>query len=118
MNYRNLRMQNGDYVTDNMGGLLRLSGTNALLQEVLFRLTARRGTFPFWEELGSQLWRLGSVPANSRQAAAKQYAAEALSDLSGISVTDAVLIPCGTGAELTVYLSYESGNLSVTLTLQ
>ena len=50
-----LELRNGDYVSDGAGGLRRLEGDQALLQRVLFRLTARRGQFPFLEELGSRL---------------------------------------------------------------
>ena len=48
------------------------------MEQVLFRLTARRGTFPFLPELGSRLWQLGQLPAARRQSAAEQYVAEAL----------------------------------------
>lgn len=106
-----LRMRDGDYIPDNMGGLVQLSGTDALLQEVLFRLTARRGAFPFWDTLGSRLWQLGSVPASERSIAAKQYAAEALSELDGLSVTDAVLQEKDGTAYLTVFLSWERQTL-------
>ena len=52
------KLRDGDYIADGLGGVVRTEGTEALLQRVLFRLTARRGTFPFWETLGSQLWKL------------------------------------------------------------
>ena len=73
-----LKLQNGDYVPDGVGGLLRVEGREALLQRAVFKLTARRGAFPFLPELGSRLHRLGKVPPAQRQAAAAQYAAEAL----------------------------------------
>ena len=73
-----LELRDGDYVADGAGGLRRVTGDAALLQRVLFRLTARRGTFPFWETLGSRLWQLGRVSPAGRQAAARQYVAEAL----------------------------------------
>lgn len=57
-----LILRNGDYVPDGVGGLRRAAGQEALLQRVLFRLTARRGAFPFWEDLGSRLWQLGRLP--------------------------------------------------------
>lgn len=41
-----LSLRNGDYVPDGTGGLRRTEGREALLEQVLFRLTARRGTFP------------------------------------------------------------------------
>ena len=38
-----LSLRNGDYVPDGTGGLRRTEGREALLEQVLFRLTARRG---------------------------------------------------------------------------
>ena len=62
-----LEIRDGDYVLDTAGALRRACGAEALLQRVLFRLTARRGTFPFWEGLeagcgswGESLRRAGS----------------------------------------------------------
>ena len=75
-----LELRDEDYVADGAGGLRRVTGDAALLQRVLFRLTARRGTFPFWETLGSRLWQLGRVSPAGRQAAARQYVAEALAE--------------------------------------
>ena len=42
-----LKLQNGDYVLDGAARLCRVEGAEALLQRVLFRLSARRGAFPF-----------------------------------------------------------------------
>ena len=75
-----LELKNGDYLPDGAGGLRRVGGREALLQRALFRLTARRGSFPFWESLGSRLWELGRVPAHKRQSAARQYVTEALAE--------------------------------------
>lgn len=110
-----LMLRDGDYVPDGVGGLRRAGGQEALLQRVLFRLTARRGTFPFWEELGSRLWRLGQIPAAGRQAAAKQYVAEALADEAGLTVEDVALTEDGGAAALRVELGYEGGTLAVEL---
>jgi len=109
------KLRGGDYVPDGAGGVERISGGEALLSEVLFRLTARRGSFPFREELGSRLWQLGSLPAARRSAAAAQYAAEALSDLTSLTVESAELVE-DTG-ELTVRLLHDGEDLSVTLTV-
>ena len=78
-----LSLRNGDYVLDGTGGLRRAEGREALLERVLFRLTARRGTFPFLPELGSRLWQLGQLSAAQRQSAAEQYVAEALAPEDG-----------------------------------
>ena len=67
-----LRMKNGDYVPKG-SGLETVSGSEAVLQRVLLRLTARRGAFPFMESFGSRLWTLGQLKAAERQAAAEQY---------------------------------------------
>ena len=88
-----LQMRNGDYVSDCAGCLRSVSGNEALLQRVIFRLTARRGSFPFAEELGSRLWQLGKIPAAKRLSAAKQYVAEALAaeknlEIDSVSLTE------------------------------
>lgn len=57
-----LRMKNGDYVPKG-SGLETVSGSEAVLQRVLLRLTARRGAFPFMESFGSRLWTLGQLKA-------------------------------------------------------
>ncbi len=111
-----LALRDGDYVPNGVGGLRRVGGQEALLQRVLFRLTARRGMFPFWEELGSQLWQLGKIPAAERQAAAKQYVAAALAGEKGLTVERVELAPNADGGTvLTAELSYEGKELAVTL---
>ena len=86
-----LSLRNGDYVPDGTGGLRRTEGREALLEQVLFRLTARRGTFPFLPELGSRLWQLEQLPAARRQSAAEQYVAEALAAEPGLTVEQVIL---------------------------
>ena len=73
--------------------LYRLTGEGreALLERVIFRLTAHRGQFPFLEDLGSQLWRLGRVGSAGRQAAAEQYVTEALKGEEGLTVESVAL---------------------------
>lgn len=113
-----LMIQNGDYVPDGAGGLCRVGGQKALLQRVLFRLTARRGSFPFWEELGSRLWQLGQMPVSSRQTAAKQYVTEALAEEPELTVEQVTLLQNGNRAFLTVELAYQGELLSITMDLQ
>lgn len=114
-----LKIRDGEYVTDGIGGLVRVSGTEALLQRVLFRLQARRGMFPFLETIGSRLWKLGGVAAAQRQAAAKQYVAEALEDEENLSVEAVTLQNREDGTtELTVKLEYEGETLSAELTVR
>ena len=110
-----LELKNGDYLPDGAGGLRRVGGREALLQRALFRLTARRGSFPFWESLGSRLWELGRVPAHKRQSAARQYVTEALAE-EPVTVEEVLLEQGEDGAAaVTVRLRYEGESLPVTV---
>ena len=110
-----LRLKNGDYIPDGKGGVVRLSGDNALLQRVLFRLSARRGALPMLPELGSQLYLLGREPSEARLAAARQYAAQAVSP-EGLQVEDLQLTERGDGRmDLTVWLRGENAALTATV---
>lgn len=110
-----LALRDGDYISDGAGGLRRVQGREALLQRVLFRLTARRGAFPFWETLGSRLWSLGRVPKLERLSAARQYVVEALEE-EAVSVENVALeqFPDGSAA-VTVELKYQGETLPVTV---
>ena len=48
-----LKIRNGDYIADGIGGERRADGAEALLERALFRLSVRRGSFPFLPELGA-----------------------------------------------------------------
>ena len=96
-----LKLQNGDYVSDGAAGLRRVEGAEALLQRVLFRLTAR-------------LWQLGTIPPAGRLPAARQYVAEALAE-EPVSVEHVTLTEQGSRGFLTVELRYGSTPLSVTV---
>ena len=112
-----LLLRDGDYVPDQAGGLRRAEGREALLQRVFFRLTARRGQFPFWETLGSRLWELGRLPRAERPAAARQYAAEALEE-EPVRVEAVTLEERGDGRVLAdVALSYEGRAFSVSISV-
>ena len=54
-----LKLRNKDYVPDGQGGFVRCLGWEGVLAEALFRLSCRRGSFPFLPELGSRLYLLG-----------------------------------------------------------
>ena len=101
-----LRLRNGEYVIGS-GTLQRVSGKEALLQRILFRLTARRGRFPFLPELGSRLHTLCREKPASRNMAARQYAVEALEGLD-VTVADAEVTENADGTvQVTVYLTAE-----------
>ena len=111
-----LELQNGDYVPDGIGGVRRVSGREALAQRIIFRLTARRGTFPFLPELGSRLWQLGRLSAAQRQSAVEQYVAEALAPEPGLAVEQVDLTESGGGrAQVTASMTWQGERLSVTV---
>ena len=113
-----LKLRDVDYLPDGAGDLLRAEGTEALLQRVLFRLTARRGEFPILPEFGSQLWRLGSVPAAQRHSAAVQYVTEALLDDTGQLVESVALTYTGIGGwKVTAELTWEGQTLPAAVTV-
>lgn len=113
-----LKIEHGDYVPNEHGELQALSGAEALLQRVLFRLCGKRGQFPFLPHMGSRLYQLGRECPSARQTLAAQYAAEALADEPGLSVLQATLKPGQDGVEqLTLALEWQGSPLSVSLEL-
>ena len=113
-----LKIRDGDYVPDNAGGFVRLAGKEALLQRVIFRLTARRGALPFLPELGSRLYQLTACPPLQRQGAAMQYAAEALAAEPSVSVTGVTLREEGGMLALEVHLQWEDETLTLPLNVR
>lgn len=99
-----LLIQNGDYVPDGRGGFRRAEGTQELLQRVLFKLTARRGSFPFLPELGSELYRLTRGKPSAWDSLARQYVTQALED-EDVAVEDVHVTPLDGGAAVDVILN-------------
>ena len=95
-----LKIRNGDYIADGIGGERRADGAEALLERALFRLSVRRGSFPFLPELGSELYRLGHEKPSARAAAAKLYTAAALAEETALTVEDVLLTADGESAAL------------------
>ena len=111
------RIHNGDYIPDGLGGVVRCQGADALLERVLFRLTAHRGGLPPLPRLGSRLYLLSREPATQQLSAARQYVAEALAEET-VTVTDVILTPEERGfIRIQVLLEYEGTDLSVSVTV-
>ena len=90
------------------------SVTQALLARVLFRLTARRGQFPFLPEMGSRLYLLGRERPSAREALALQYVTEALAQEADLAGLGTELKEDGTGAGvLTANLEWRGTPLAV-----
>ena len=100
-------LRDGDYVPNGFGGFTRLYGTQEVLARALFRLTCRRGSFPFLPELGSRLQELGREKPSAREAAAKIFCASALRDME-LEVDDVRLTQLPDGhARMEVWLTVE-----------
>lgn len=109
-----LIMRNGDYVPDGKGGFLKAEGSEELLERVLWKLSVRRGSFPFLPTLGSRLHLLCRAPAQERSALAEQYVREALAD-EDVTVTDVALSPEKGEALLKVSLLHRGEKLTATV---
>lgn len=109
-----LILREGDYVPDGHGGFHRSTGAEEVLERVLWKLSVRRGSFPFLPELGSRLYLLSRAGAGEQAALAKQYVSEALAD-EEVSVTGVELVQKGQRAELTIHMDWRGRELSATV---
>lgn len=110
-------LRGGDYVPDGFGGFVRLQEEEALLERALFKLACRRGAFPFLPELGSRFRELGRLRPSARNAAARQYAAQALEGM-GLEVTGArVQMVSDDQADVAIELSYDGEKRTVEVKL-
>lgn len=113
-----LLLKDRDYAADGNGGVAAVWDGEALLNEVLFRLTVRRGSFPFLPDLGSRMDRLRREKPSSWEALARQFAVEALDDLEDVTVTGAVVRRERDALLVMVELLWQGESLSVTAQLE
>ena len=113
-----LLLQGRDYADDGNGGVAVVQDGDELLGEVLFRLAVRRGSFPFLPELGSRMYLLRRVKPSERENLALQYAAEALEDLTEVTVTGASVQQEDGALLVSVELLWQGTRLAVTARLE
>ena len=113
-----LLLQNRDYAPDGNGGVAVVQDGEELLGEVLFRLTARRGGFPFLPALGSRMHLLRRVKPSERESLALQYAVEALEDLTDVTVAGASVRQESGTFLVSVELLWQGTRLAVTAQLE
>ena len=107
------KWNDGDLVPNGAGDFQRLEGSQALIQRVLFKLSARRGEFPFLPRLGSRLHTLAAEKPGARQALCLRYVCQALED-EDVAVTGAHYQQQGEQAWVKVYLQWQGETLEVT----
>lgn len=105
-------LKEGDYVPDGAGGIQIATGGGEVLARVVYRLTARRGGFPFLPELGSRLYKLGREKPAERQALCAQYVAEALREETEIKVRSVKLETFDGWGKVTVELDWQGERLT------
>ncbi len=110
------KWNDGDLVPNGAGDFQRLEGSQALIQRVLFKLSARRGAFPFLPRLGSRLHTLSAEKPGARQALCLQYVCQALED-EDVTVTSAHYHQQGEQAWVKVHLQWQGEALEVTAQL-
>lgn len=108
-----LKLRDGDYVSDGLGGVERVEGTQELLQRVLWKLAIPRGSFPLLPELGSRLALLIRAKPAERSALASQYAAEALADEPGLTLRTVTLTEVGMEGHLRLELEWQGETVVV-----
>lgn len=113
-----LKLKDGDYVLCPGTGPEGVRGGQQVLERVLFRLTARRGSFPFLPGLGSRLYLLGREKPSAREVAARQYVMQALEEEKEVSVTGVELAQEGETARLTVRLLWQGEELEAAVPLE
>lgn len=109
-----IQMDRKDYVAEG-GTVASVGGSSALLSDVLFRLSARRGGFVLLPELGSRMHLLRHEKPSARDALARQYAVEALAELTDVEVTDVGVAAADEGLLVQVELTWHGEPLAVEL---
>lgn len=110
-----LKLREGDYVPDGAGGFQRAYGLEAILEQAMFQLTARRGAFSLMPEVGSRLYTLYREKPSVRKTLAIRYAGEALEPL-GLTVKDAV-VTSGEPMLVELELGYEGNEMNLEVTV-
>lgn len=111
-----LKLERGDYRPDGRGGVQALDREQALLQRVVYRLTARRGAFPLMPELGSQLHLLAREKPADRQSAAMRLVQQALAQ-EPVTVEQVRVEQQGEGVRVAVQLLWQGRPLQAQVTV-
>ena len=111
-------LNNGEFLLDGRGRPVQISGVQEILQQVLIKLTLKKGSFIYDPNLGSELYTLQSTKGNL-QANALMVVKEALKDMPAVVVenVNVELTNDGENMNLTVLMSINDQMEEVTITL-
>jgi phage baseplate assembly protein W len=111
-----LKLENGRYIAGTRRGLDTVSGNDELCQRVGMKLSARRGAYPLMPNYGSRLYTLSGIKPSQREAAAKQFIAEALEDEENLVIGEVSITERENGSVLLeVSLSVGDTDLNVSV---
>lgn len=111
-----LKLRNGQYCLSE-GGLETVQGREEVLQRVLMRLAAHRGTFLPDPDYGSRLYQLGRLKPAQRSAAARLYVEEALEDEPDVYVRSVAYLP-GEDGEAAVVVAFAINDWETEITIR
>lgn len=109
-----LILRDGDYVPDGKGGFRTATGAEEVLERILWKLSVKRGSFPFLPALGSDLALLSHASVRERETLAEQYARQALSD-EEVTLRETSLRYEDGRAVLTLLMDWEGQSLTATV---
>lgn len=111
-----LKLSGGDYaVTD--GRLDTVSGAAEILQRVLMKLAARRGSFAPMPDFGSRLHLLPEVKTSERAALCEAYVAEALAGEPEVAISSVGVSEAGGALRVALTLRYKGDDLDLALSI-
>lgn len=80
------KIKNGDYVCNNNGSIIEISGDEEILQRALFRLKAHYNNFKLDKSLGSEIYKLDLKSVSNERLFS--HVTEVLMPIEEIEVTD------------------------------
>ena len=112
-----MKLKDGDYIPDGLGGFETAAGAEEKLQRVLFKLNCRRGGFDLMPDLGSRLHLLLSEKREMRNTAARKYILEALEGEGGLTLSDVSVTDTENGLMVKADFEYNGEGLALAVHL-
>ena len=78
-------LSNGDFLCDSRGFPVQISGNDEILQQILIRLSIKKGSFAYNRDLGSELYKLNIYDENVSDKA-KVLIEESFNDMQNVFV--------------------------------
>lgn len=109
-------INNGDFLIDSRNRPFLISDKEEILQQVLIRLTVKKGSFIYDPNLGSRLYEVNSFRGDIKNKVLS-IVKEAVSPIAKVVVDDIELINNGENINLKVFLSIKDKKREVEIKL-